>query len=357
MAIEIFTEGLKEVLLIDGQALGYTIADSFTSARFNITDQKGLEKLFKYSLNQLSRKLKEISFSKEIIAQEDPLIFSVDFTKQAVNSVVINISYNPKQEDWANPWTIREAIHELRKCLVTEKGIHANSVLTELKSFSGLTIYVHFKDDRNILGDCVNSSVELLIKALKETRENLISRLDVGNLVTFFKFPEKYKVPINQYLQYFTQFLEDLGIAADLEIKDDNTQTIFKVIPKQKDEGLGDIRRALDVFISGPEMPNGWFANDIQTDIAVKQWQANFLHLKNQLLIMDSVLQLKNATIESLKLSNYQLKENLAAQKKTKPESSEKIFGNIVEIKKYEGKGFSIDYAEIFRKLKRKFKD
>jgi hypothetical protein len=38
--------------------------------------------------------------------------------------------------------------------------------------------------------------------------------------VTFFDFPEPVKVPCQQYLLYFVQFLKDVGVEATAELWD-----------------------------------------------------------------------------------------------------------------------------------------
>jgi hypothetical protein len=57
-----------------------------------------------------------------------------------------------------------------------------------------------------------------------------------------------------------------------------------------------------------------------------------------------------------LQLSNYQYRQILESHNLKGESKNEKIFNGILTIKKFEGKGFSVDFAEIFRILKRKFK-
>ena len=74
--------------------------------------------------------------------------------------------------------------------------------------------------------------------------------------------------------------------------------------------------------------------------------------------MQQAVLQMKDATIESLQLSNYILKEEITTAKQIDEKASdlkeEKFMGGVVTVKKYEGKGFSIDWPSLIRKLKRK---
>jgi transcriptional regulator of aromatic amino acid metabolism len=129
------------------------------------------------------------------------------------------------------------------------------------------------------------------------------------------------------------------------------------VVPKDKDESLDKIKAALHIYLDTPGFDNFNTQIEINSDLAVMQWQANIMHLKSQLILANSILQLKDATIQSLQLSNYQyqLLLNEKGQQKESDKEEEVIKG-IVSVKKYEGKGFSINLAEILRRLKRTFK-
>ena len=68
-------------------------------------------------------------------------------------------------------------------------------------------------------------------------------------------------------------------------------------------------------------------------------------------------MHLKDATIQSLQLSNFEYKNLLEKELlKNKDSNEEDIIRGLVSVNKYDGKGFSINIAEIVRKLKRKLK-
>jgi hypothetical protein len=67
--------------------------------------------------------------------------------------------------------------------------------------------------------------------------------------------------------------------------------------------------------------------------------------------LANAVLQAKDATIQALQLSNYQL-----LSEKEKDDNKEDVISGIVSVDKYESSGISVNLAEIFRRLKRKFK-
>ena len=46
--------------------------------------------------------------------------------------------------------------------------------------------------------------------------------------------------------------MADIGIEVDTEIKEEANQTLFKIIPKDKNEGLDKIREALYIYLNAP---------------------------------------------------------------------------------------------------------
>ena len=148
--------------------------------------------------------------------------------------------------------------------------------------------------------------------------------------------------------------IEDLYDSKDTELKEEANQTLFKIIPKDKNESLEKIRDALSAYLDAATDESLHLQITNQSDIAARQWEANIYHLKSQLVLANSIIQAKEATIEILQLSNYQYRQLNESNPKNYKDKEDIIKG-IVAVRKYEGKGFTIDFAEILRRLKRKF--
>jgi hypothetical protein len=69
------------------------------------------------------------------------------------------------------------------------------------------------------------------------------------------RFPPAIRTACEQYLLYFVQFLEDLGVSATAEIKEDAKRVLFSVTPTDGCAALQQIREALEVYLKLPEMP------------------------------------------------------------------------------------------------------
>lgn len=271
-------------------------------------------------------------------------------------SIAIHLELK-KWENWAKPWSMSSVAKEI------EKGI---SELNEAKIkywqedtdsiMEGFGIEYFPSSHELTINSEVNYIINILEEVINKTNQNLLTSIDKESVLTYFQFPDEIKTACKQYLIYFTQFIADMGILVDTELKEELNHTLFKIIPKDKDESLKKIREALSIYINAPNDQNFELHISNHRDIAVKQWEANVYHLKSQLSLAASILEAKDSTIEMLQISNYQYKQLLESHSVKKKSDEEEVIKGIFSVKKLEGKGFSIDIAEIFRRLKRTFK-
>lgn len=186
---------------------------------------------------------------------------------------------------------------------------------------------------------------------VKEIFTELLEERKYESVISSFTFPQEVQSACEQYLIYFSKFLEDLGIQADTSIESKRRETLFTVTPKNSTDALIIIRDALNIYLKLPTMPNIDTVAQEFSDIGVKQLVANIYHLKSQLIFAHSTIQMKDATIESLQFTNQNIQRKL-----DKKSSNEETFFGVVSIDQFEFKGIKINLAEIFRKLKRSLK-
>lgn len=260
-------------------------------------------------------------------------------------------------EHWAKPWSISSVAKQfevnVKKCRDVKIKYWQEDDESILNGF-GVEYYPENMD--SIIEDELSVILETVKDIVDKTNQNLLTSIDSEAVLTFFQFPDEIKTACKQYLVYFTQFISDMGIEVDTELKEELNHTLFKVVPKDKTESLDKIREALNIYLTAPSNKDFQVQLANQTDIAAKQWEANYYHLKSQLSLAQSLLQAKDATIEMLQIANYQYKQLLESHSAKKELEKEEVIKGIVTVKKYEGKGFTIDFAEIFRRLKRKIK-
>ncbi len=93
--------------------------------------------------------------------------------------------------------------------------------------------------------------------ASRNLKESIKNNLHKSNfqLNVRFNFPEQFKTPCEQYLLYFAQFLQDLGISATSNLKEEAGKVLFSVTPTDDKEALDKIREALAVYLNLPASP------------------------------------------------------------------------------------------------------
>jgi hypothetical protein len=215
---------------------------------------------------------------------------------------------------------------------------------------------------------------DLLNTATKE----LLALARRNSIVTFFEFPSSVRTACQQYLVYFVQFLSDLGIEADAELKEDAQRVLFSVTPRDGADALDRIRTALGAYLSLPESDAVHTGIVHNGDIAMLQLDANVMHLKSQLALANAVQQAQGATIESLQLSNFQYRQLLLTQQPTPPtelkglipsssemtsgadevqaNDDEEFFDGTIAVSKLKLRNVTIDVPRILRGLTRRIR-
>ena len=188
-----------------------------------------------------------------------------------------------------------------------------------------------------------------------DVESHFLSLSQNNTLTTFFDFPDTIKIACKQYLLYFAQFLEDIGINVNTSLKDHANQVLFEVVPKNSQQAIDKIRDALNIYLATPGLSK-ISENRIASNknIAAYQWMNQVDFLITQLRQVEAELKMKDATIETLELSNYQYKQLLSETKSS--EQDEKIIGDLVKITEFKSKGIKVNLPEILRILKRKLK-
>jgi len=190
-----------------------------------------------------------------------------------------------------------------------------------------------------------------------------LSDVEGNALQVSFNFPSPIKNACEQYLMYFSQFLQDLGINATAKLEESAHSVLFSVIPEDGKQALEKAQEALRIYLELPEAPN--FASEAakHSEIAVVQLQANVLHLQSQVTLAKAVFQAQLATIEAKDQTILALQERLdlrVLRPETPPskaaEDKEELVKDLVAIKKFDYKFIEFNLPEVLRKLKRYLK-
>jgi hypothetical protein len=186
---------------------------------------------------------------------------------------------------------------------------------------------------------------------------------DTAAVKLVFDFPAPIKNACEQYLLYFVQFLSDLGIEANAEVKEQASQVLFSVTPVDEKQALQRIREALQVYLGLPLSAEFATAASQFHDVAVSQLQANVLHLQSQIVLARAAIEMKNAALDAKDAHIALLQERVdlrtfqpQLQSEEADPGKEELVKNVLSVKKYDFKFLEINFPELLRKLKRKMK-
>jgi hypothetical protein len=343
-----------------------------------IRDEQVSQKLANESFVELEKHFSEISLATPLEPQEifpDAIVVFTNRSGEAGRFIAT--SFDPELPKWSKPWSFVQYLElfkeevkrrDMQSFLFIDDEISEDSRL--MKDF-GL-ILTEF-DLEKPLSDAIKRLAEITVNIHDAVERQLTANLNRGSLVTFFDFPPTVRVACEQYLQYFVQFLEDLGIEADSEISSSAGRVLFSVTPRSGDEALEAIQKALGVYLdlstkndaSNYDLTNG--------DFAVSQLRSNILHLQGQLMTAQAMHQLAQATIQAkdttinaqaMQLSMFQsgqLFQNGASEVRRighsnseSRQDSEPLIGDNVKVTALKLKGIEVDLPNLLRSLKRK---
>lgn len=118
-----------------------------------------------------------------------------------------------------------------------------------------IEIESQFESAEEKLKENLEKTKKMFFYLYEKTLINLRTRNNKNLLILPFEFPNELKIPCEQYLQYFAQFLQDLGINATSNLKEEAGKVLFSVTPTDETQALDKIREALAIYLKLPESP------------------------------------------------------------------------------------------------------
>jgi hypothetical protein len=364
LKVEVAKVDDKEIVFINDQSSDKTIfRNRILDLQKNLHDFKivsahSFEELKANKINEvLGRK------DKDDNASMPSLVFTICTQNTRIqNRIEIGLFFD--FTSWKKPYSINEFNEILQYRLSQHSTINTKeNIILDGKPFrftlSLYNILIINLLDNDIPINFITEISEILEQLVIEIIKELDNKFQLDIYSTIFSFPQEFKMACTQYLVYFAQFLADLGIEVQTEIKDISQGTFFSIIPQNKAEAMGNVKALLSEFMNAPGRVE--FDTEISSyqDISAIQWHDNVLHLKSQiglaktqLQMKDAVIQIKDATINSLNLINYQLSEKITP---TSKKGEEQIIDGILSVSTVEKFGVKLNLAELIRRLKRKF--
>ncbi len=201
----------------------------------------------------------------------------------------------------------------------------------------------------------IEKSRHFYLKAKQKTVEGK----SIKTITGYFDFPETLKVPCEQYLLYFAQFLQDLGINVTSNLKEEAGKVLFTITPTGDIEALDKIREALEVYL---RLPSNQIVSNSQ-EIAIQRLESQVEYFRSQIRLAKAELQLKEATIQQQQVTIIKLGENVMIDSMVKnvtpAKNKSEFLGGSVEVmtpKFLENYGVKkIDLDKFWKYMKEKF--
>jgi hypothetical protein len=125
-------------------------------------------------------------------------------------------------KDWTGPFSLPVLSDEIRVRLeaagMEPLSFFSKESITNVTNFG---IAAPFKGNITTLRELMEFYRPMVANLLEVCVRSVLAEMKRDSLVTFFEFPHTVRTACQQYLLYFVQFLSDLGIDADAELKED----------------------------------------------------------------------------------------------------------------------------------------
>lgn len=251
----------KYKLFIDGQMVenvevetaGQSTPDGIWFL-LQISDEKAFERLSKYSLRQLPRRICEINFVPSIpwarSLKKISFIATYDDEDLKRKKLICGLEFHfvPSFENWKNFYTPSEYFEELSAAIESEDEVVAEWVDgVDVGIPDKFLVWFDASLDESIIELRRRSMIEL--EKFHYLAERQLSERLGKSILTYFEFPDAVRVPCEQYLIYFAQFLKDLDVDASTELRHEAGRILFSAPATGPQHALHKIKTALEVFL------------------------------------------------------------------------------------------------------------
>jgi hypothetical protein len=257
-------------------------------------------------------------------------------------------------DSWKGDWTILEYAATVRAIVRESRGLGWSASEDELDiAFDGFVIAVGPSRKRETVRENIDRLGPIIADVHAAAQRRLQQEANRGSVVVRFDFPEAVKVPCEQYLVYFADFLKDVGVNADTTVTSSAGHVLFSVTPDGPEDALGRVRQALSLYLTLPGSP---IADVPHADFAAQRLLANVRHLEGQLALAQAVMYAQQASIKAQETTienQQQIMTGEIISASVVAEDREELLGGTVAVTKYEGKGFEVNIPEILRKIRK----
>lgn len=372
-------ENDEYVVLIDGIQVteGITV-NKYGSQSITVEVPEVAKRFFEKRFCDLPEKfdILHLPYSMEYIKFIDEVVIR-GFLNEDEKEISFNFEFDAG--NWTGIWGIRDYVEELER--ITKEHAESNVTIEIDKDevITGFWLTFPIRDMQAIIEHTVAFLQATLIQFHQTAVTNLIARAQPESLVMWFDFPEVVRVPCEQYLLYFVQFLKDVGLDATADLKHEAGQVLFSVTPIDGQQALANVRQALEIYLHLPQRYGQGVMLPPSSDREMRLL-ANIQHLNTQAMLIDATTRANQATIQAYQATIQAQGITIQTQQQSiedyrrlvpgeilvnslkhvapagETEDKERLLGGAFSLTKVDAYGVEVNFAVIFRKLKELFK-
>lgn len=378
-----YTDG-DYVLFLDGLMVDsslYTINYSYEEVEDNPDPDTALKKKYHIGnfklpfINALNGvRLSDLSdttfhFGKDFITLPDFCEFY--FATFDSDSKTLHLKWSEDLYNWKYSFSPIELIQEIEATYIEKFGIPPTEPI-----YSQISMKLNDPetDFSNSILNGINELSNIIWRSCEKIKEKeFINKFE-------FLFPEHLKFACEQYLVYFGQFLSDIGQQVDINITHSGANTLFEVIPEDKNTSLEKIREALNIYLgmstSNPTTSSTLSLAESRYQAVIVGFQAQVMSLQaqenarqlelqaarltmaQQQNVIDQqgafiLQQSQTITAQANALAQSNSSINIFAQAlKDKEDEQEEALGEVIKVKPFEWGPLVLDVPSALRKVK-----
>ena len=355
-------------LIVDGititEDLGYFSSTGTDRLYARIYDYDISKKITDISFNDIPENMWHLEFYHPLNFTEFIETIEVNRDYHNMEHMQLRFNFSWDFEKWKNPFSIEEFAKTMEETVFCYKDRGLKWVQEDEILSNGCHIVCLNFNKSETIKMVVERNLPLIKEIIQKANLLLMEQSNQNSLISLFDFPEQVRVPCEQYLIYFVEFLKNIGIVAITEISHQAGKVLFSVTPESKETALWQIKEALDIYLQLPTNIQKTGLINMYLEPKEQQLIANIQHLNGQLMLANALAQTQNEIIQNQKISIEQQQQIidstilqhslLITTSNDDNRDKEDILGGTISLTNIEAKGFQINLPSIYRWLREK---
>ncbi|HCH1591297.1 TPA: hypothetical protein NKQ36_002441 [Vibrio parahaemolyticus] len=211
------------------------------------------------------------------------------------NYIYFDYTWGEFFSSWDQPFNLIRLRRSIQNHLSLIRPELVDNELSDA-SYDAADLYIGYKlpkKDFVYLKDIFDLIKRDLDRASMQAHKEMIVNGWSDKVVSAFRFPEAYQTYCVKYLQYFVEFLNDMGIEAKSSLSIDGRDTLFCIEPLDKDTSLKQIHDALGLYLglaSRGDIIASRDSFDVMTQVKIEKLNFEITSLKSALRLKDAML-------------------------------------------------------------------